>query len=80
MEPGHKRNYRENLGWLSDLCPITFHFPNSKDGYKLLFADGIFCEFAVFEPHCESALSILSFLEKFGVNKAVADAVRELCG
>jgi lincosamide nucleotidyltransferase B/F len=29
---------------------VAYYFPNTEDGYKLLFADGIFCEFAVFEP------------------------------
>ena len=50
VEAGYKRRYIENLEWLSRLAPITYHFLNSPDGYKLLFADGIFCEFAVFEP------------------------------
>jgi len=49
VEPGYKRHYIENLDWLSSLAPIAYHFLNSPDGYKLLFADGIFCEFAVFE-------------------------------
>lgn len=49
VEPGYKRRYIENLDWLSRLAPIAYHFLNSPDGYKLLFADGIFCEFAVFE-------------------------------
>ena len=50
VEPGYKHGYMADLHWLSDLCPIAFYFANTKDGYKLLFADGIFCEFAVFEP------------------------------
>jgi hypothetical protein len=50
VEPGYKHRYIENLDWLSGLCPIAYHFLNSPDGYKLLFTDGIFCEFAVFEP------------------------------
>ncbi len=51
VEDGYKRHYIEDLDWLSRLAPIAYHFLNSPDGYKLLFADGIFCEFAVFEPH-----------------------------
>lgn len=47
---GHKRAYLDDLSWLSDLCPIAFAFQNTADGYKVFFADGIFCEFAVFEP------------------------------
>ena len=50
VEAGYKRHYIENLEWLSRIAPIAYHFLNSSDGYKLLFADGIFCEFAVFEP------------------------------
>ena len=38
-----------SLQWLSDVHPIVYSFRNTEDGYKLLFEDGIFCEFAVFE-------------------------------
>lgn len=51
VEPGYKTRYIEQLDWLAALCPIAYAFRNTGDGYKLLFADGIFCEFAVFEPH-----------------------------
>ena len=50
VEEGYKRSYLDSLGWLSDVHPIAYRFLNTDDGYKLLFADGIFCEFAVFEP------------------------------
>lgn len=50
VEAGYKRAYLDNLDWLGNLCPIAYCFANTVDGYKLLFADGIFCEFAVFEP------------------------------
>lgn len=46
---GYKTRYIENLDWLAALCPIVYCFRNTADGYKLLFEDGIFCEFAVFE-------------------------------
>lgn len=49
VEAGYKRRYIENLEWLSRIAPIAYHFLNTPDGYKLFFADGIFCEFAVFE-------------------------------
>ncbi len=49
VEPGYKHHYLENLDWLSRLGDIAYHFLNTADGYKLLFADGVFCEFAVFE-------------------------------
>lgn len=50
VEAGYKRRYIEDLDWLNSIAPVAFHFQNTSDGYKLLFADGIFCEFAVFEP------------------------------
>jgi lincosamide nucleotidyltransferase B/F len=49
VEDGYKSRYLDNLDWLSSLCPIAYHFRNTRDGHKLLFEDGIFCEFAVFE-------------------------------
>jgi hypothetical protein len=49
-EPGYKRAYLESLHWLRDIHPIAYCFLNTNDGYKVLYEDGIFCEFAVFEP------------------------------
>ena len=49
VEQGHKWGFINDLGWLSEINPIAYCFKNSPDGYKLLFEDGIFCEFAVFE-------------------------------
>ncbi|MGE5377698.1 MAG: hypothetical protein ACM3XO_21770 [Bacteroidota bacterium] len=49
VERGYKTTYINSLDWLSNVQPIAYSFQNTKDGYKLLFADGIFCEFAVFE-------------------------------
>lgn len=50
VEPGYKQRFMNNLDWLSELCPVAYAFRNSNDGYKLLYEDGIFCEFAIFEP------------------------------
>ncbi len=50
VEQGHKHHYIADLSWLERLAPVAYRFANTVDGYKLLFADGIFCEFAVFEP------------------------------
>lgn len=50
VKPGEKRYFLDSLEWLEKVHPITFSFLNTVDGYKLLFADGIFCETAVFEP------------------------------
>jgi hypothetical protein len=49
VEEGYKQSYLDSLRWLSDVHPIAYSFLNTVDGYKLLFEDGIFCEFAVFE-------------------------------
>lgn len=50
VQPGSKTHYITDLTWLSEIAPVAYAFQNTADGYKLLFADGIFCEFAVFEP------------------------------
>lgn len=46
---GCKTSYIENLSWLERVSPVGYAFKNSPDGYKLMFEDGILCEFAVFE-------------------------------
>lgn len=50
VKPGCKPRYLESLDWLAAIHPLAYAFLNTVDGYKALFADGIFCEFAVFEP------------------------------
>ncbi len=49
VEAGFKGEFLDSLAWLSSICPIAYCFRNTRDGYKLLFQDGVFCEFAVFE-------------------------------
>jgi len=49
VEPGWKAHYIADLGWLEQAGPLVYTFRNTPDGFKVLFADGIFCEFAVFE-------------------------------
>src|SRR5205085_2625578 len=50
VEPGHKLRYLRRLDWLERAAPLAWHFQNTGDGHKALMADGVFCEFAVFEP------------------------------
>lgn len=50
VEPGHKAQLLDDLGWLAAAGPLVWHFRNTVDGHKLFYADGIFCECAVFEP------------------------------
>lgn len=46
---GEKAGLIDDLSWLSSAHPIVFSFRNTVDGYKVLFADGVYGEFAVFE-------------------------------
>jgi hypothetical protein len=48
--PGAKQGLVEDLGWLAGAHPLSFAFRNTVDGWKALFQDGLFAEFAVFEP------------------------------
>ena len=50
VEPGHKARFLDRLDWLAAAHPLAWHFRNTRDGHKALMADGVFCEFAVFEP------------------------------
>lgn len=50
VEPGHKAGFLQDLTWLERVAPVAYQFQNTADGFKLLFEDDVFCEFAVFEP------------------------------
>ncbi len=50
VKEGHKQAFIEDLSWLSNISPAGYAFRNTVDGYKFLYEDGVFCEFAVFEP------------------------------
>lgn len=50
VQPGAKRDFVENLDWLSRPRPLAWGFRNTADGWKALYDDGVFVEFAVFEP------------------------------
>ncbi len=39
----------ENLDWLSAVEPIIYNFRYNDDCYKLLFADGVFCELSILD-------------------------------
>ena len=41
---------RDDLTWLSSVQPLAFAHRNTADGWKILFDDGIFAEFAIFSP------------------------------
>jgi len=49
VRDGAKARYIDDLSWLATAHPLVWHFRNTVDGHKALMADGLFCEFAVFE-------------------------------
>lgn len=48
VEDGHKARFIDNLDWLA-VEPLAYQFQNTKDGHKVMYEDGIYAEFAVFE-------------------------------
>jgi hypothetical protein len=48
VDDGAKQRYLDSIDWLEELHAVVFSFPNSVDGRKVLFADGLFAEYAVF--------------------------------
>jgi len=50
VRAGTKQTFLADLTWLDAIAPIAYAFRRTKDEYKVLFADGIFCEVGVFEP------------------------------
>jgi hypothetical protein len=48
VDDGAKQRYLDSIDWLEELHAVVFSFPNSVDGRKVLFADGLFAEYAIF--------------------------------
>ncbi|WP_394189978.1 hypothetical protein [Paenisporosarcina quisquiliarum] len=49
VKPGFKPRFIDQLDWLESVHPLGYSFQNTKDGHKILFEDGIYGEFAIFE-------------------------------
>jgi hypothetical protein len=49
VQAGAKALLLQDSRWLAEPCPVVYQFANTPDGYKYLYADGIFCEMAVLE-------------------------------
>jgi hypothetical protein len=47
---GSKDEFISSLAWLEAVHPIAYAYRNTVDGFKVLFADGIFAEFGVLTP------------------------------
>ena len=50
VEDGQKARFIDRLDWL-EIEPLHYQFQNTKDGHKIMYHDGIYGEFAVFELH-----------------------------
>lgn len=46
---GYASQYIEHLDWLSNVYPLSYQFRNADVGWKIMFEDGIYGEFAVFD-------------------------------
>jgi hypothetical protein len=50
VESDAKPRYVESIDWLEAVSPVAYSFANEPHGRKVLFADGIFAEYAIFTP------------------------------
>ena len=48
VENGQKEKFINDLRWL-EVEPLIYSFKNTRDGYKAMYHDGVFAEFAVFD-------------------------------
>jgi hypothetical protein len=48
VEDDAKQRYLDDIDWLEALAPVAYSFENSVDGRKVLWADGLYAEYAVF--------------------------------
>lgn len=60
---GYKRELIENIEWMTSIAPVGYSYLFTQDGYRLFFADGIFCDFGIMEeeevkqmPHGEGRI------------------------
>ncbi len=74
VKQGSKVDYLENLSWLTDIAPVAYYFANTKDGFKLLYEDGVFCEFALFDD-AELQGAVFSSGRIIWKAEGVADAI-----
>lgn len=56
VREGSRDQYLGDLSWLQQQAPLVYQFQNTTDGFKALYRDGVFVEFAVFEPHHLSSI------------------------
>lgn len=49
VEKDKQDKYLYHLDWLEKCAPLAYTFRNTKDGHKIMWEDGIYAEYAVFE-------------------------------
>jgi len=49
VKDGTKKEFLIDLDWLEAVSPLAYSFRNTIDGYKVMWKDGIYAEFAIFE-------------------------------
>lgn len=49
VKDGYKNHFIDDISWLTNITPVLYKFRNTNDGYKIMYEDEIYCEFAVFE-------------------------------
>ncbi|WP_152541269.1 hypothetical protein [Kallotenue papyrolyticum] len=67
---GYKAWFLNDLTWLNRIAPVAYHFQNTEDGYKVLYQDGVFCEFAVFEQAELAAMPFRAYPNNPAARKA----------
>ncbi|MCA1032241.1 hypothetical protein LCL95_14480 [Bacillus timonensis] len=51
VKKGYKERFLKKLDWLQSAYLLAYAFQNTNVGYKVLFEDGVYGEFAVFEEN-----------------------------
>jgi lincosamide nucleotidyltransferase len=50
VREGTKAVFLQDLSWMEGPVPLVWQFQNTPDGYKVFWEDGVYGEFAIFEP------------------------------
>jgi hypothetical protein len=48
VDDGARQRYLDEIGWLEAVAPVAYSFRNTADGRKILWADGVYAEYAIF--------------------------------
>lgn len=79
VREGSKHRFLADLRWLGTACAPACLFRNTVDGFKCLYEDGLFAEFAVFEPRELAGIPYAAgriVWKRDGVDDSLANPVR----